>query len=110
MFRCQKNGKPEIRIRERGAACDERMCGGEEARGGSCTHSYVGVCKFGPAEDVNESVEAGQLAAAVLLPLGEGRRLDAVQVIDWSHHPTAWHSEREKKQHHQKTVTGDRVR
>lgn len=82
----------------------------EEARGGSCTHSYVGVCKFGPAEDVNESVEAGQLAAAVLLPLGEGRRLDAVQVIDWSHHPTAWHSEREKKQHHQKTVTGDRVR
>lgn len=84
---------PETRIRERGAACNQRMCG-REGRGESSTHSYVGVCEFGPAEDVNESVEAGQLAARVLLPFGEGRRLDAVQVVDWCHHPKAWHSEK----------------
>lgn len=99
MFRCQQNGKPKTRVREHGAACNKRMCG-REGRGQRCTHSYVGVGKFGPAEDVNEPVEAGQLAAGVLFPLGEGRSLDAVQVVDWSHHPTAWN--RETK--HQKTV------
>lgn len=104
VFRCQQNGKPTTRIRERGAAFNKRMCR-REGRSESCTHSYVGVCKFGPAEDVNESVEAGQLAAGVLLPFGEGRRLNAVQVVDWSHHPEAWH--RETK--HQKTVARDTV-
>lgn len=77
MFHCQQKGKPKTRIRAPGASCNKRLCGREEWSQ-SCTHSYVGVCEFGPAEDVDESVEAGQLAAGVLLPLGEGRRLDAV--------------------------------
>lgn len=63
------------------------MCIGEGRR--SCTHSYVGVCKSSPAEDVDQSVDAGQTAATVLLPFAEGRGLNAVQVIDWSHHPKA---------------------
>lgn len=90
MFRCQQNRMSKTRIREHGAACNKRMCR-REGQGQSCTHSYVGVCKFGPAEDINEPVETGQLAAGVLLPFGEGRSLNAVQVVDWSHHPKAWH-------------------
>lgn len=42
-----------------------------------------------PAEEVNEPVQGGQLAATLLLPFGEGGSLSAVQIIDWSHHSKA---------------------
>lgn len=53
--------------------------------GGS--HRDVGVAKVGPAEQVDQSVEAGQLAARQLFSLHHGGVFGCVHVIDGSDRP-----------------------
>lgn len=47
----------------------------------------IRVAKVGPAEQVHQSVEAGQLAARQLLSLHHGGVLCSVHVADGSDHP-----------------------
>lgn len=63
--------------------------GADQERQWSRTHSNVGACKTSPAEEINEPVEAGQPAAALLLSFTVRRRLVPVQIVDWSHRPEA---------------------
>lgn len=71
------------------------MSGGDSADGsehGGAGGPYrdVGVAKVSPAEQVHQSVEAGQLAARQLLPLHHTGVFCSVQVVDGSEHPQTW--------------------
>lgn len=55
------------------------------AAGGS--YRQVRVAEVGPAEQVHQSVEAGQLAAVQLLPLHHGGAFGSVHVVDGREHP-----------------------
>lgn len=58
---------------------------GRAAPGGP--YRDVGVAEVGPAEQVDQSVEAGQLAACQLFPLHHGGVLHSVHVVDGGDHP-----------------------
>ena len=53
------------------------------------THGGVGAGEAGPAEQVHQPVEAGQLTAALLLSLHEGLGLGGVEVVHRRHRPDA---------------------
>ena len=53
------------------------------------THGGVGAGEAGPAEQVHQPVEAGQLTAALLLSLHEGRGLGGVEVVHRRHRADA---------------------
>lgn len=50
-------------------------------------YRQVRVAKVGPAEQVHQSVEAGQLAARQLLPLHHGGVFCSIHVVDGSERP-----------------------
>lgn len=52
----------------------------------SGTNSEAGASDLGPAEQVEQAVDTGQLAAHQPFPLHQAARLPSVQVIDWRHH------------------------
>lgn len=52
----------------------------------SGTNGETGAADLGPAEQVKQAVDAGQLAAHQPLPLHQAARLPAMQVIDGCHH------------------------
>lgn len=56
--------------------------------GGSYRH--VRVAKVGPAEQVDQSVEAGQLAARQLFSLHHGGVFCPVHVVDGGDHAQTW--------------------
>lgn len=58
----------------------------------------VGAGKVCPAEQVHQSVEAGQLAACLLLPLHQSGRLHSIHVVDGSDHSKAWRGGEQRKQ------------
>lgn len=74
-------------IKNRSPQCSDA----ELERWWSRTHGNVGACKSSPAEEINEPVEAGQPAAALLLSFSVRGRLVPVQIVDWSHCPEACH-------------------
>lgn len=52
----------------------------------SRTYSETGVADLRPTEEVEEAMDAGQLAAHQPFPLHHAARFPAVKVIDGGHH------------------------
>lgn len=52
----------------------------------SSAYGEAGAADLSPAEEVEQAVDAGQLAAHQPLALHQGGRVAAVQVVDGRHH------------------------
>ena len=53
----------------------------------AASYCDVGVGEMGPAEQVHQSVEAGQFTASQLLAFHHGGGFHSVHVVDGSDHP-----------------------
>lgn len=73
---------------ERGEWCSSNCF--RSCRGGGGSYRQVRVAKVGPAEQVDQSVEAGQLAARQLFPLHHGGVFCPVHVVDGRDHAQTW--------------------
>lgn len=61
------------------------------------TNSETVAADLSPAEEVEQAVDTGQLAAHQPLPLHHAARLPAVQIIDGCHHHHVCGRKRENK-------------